>query len=553
MPHRRSPRPSGLVATVLLTACAAAAGFVTAAGSAHAADAVDLGKGSDYLVGRLVPATGSVGRYDEGFGQADLGLTIDTGLALAATGRDPQALADVVAFVERGHDAAGTDLGSWTGITDWQDHTYPDDYRSGGSIAKAVVLEQVVGHDPTRVGGLDLLGNLAQTLCSAPDTNGCAAAGNYRYATSTFSQALGVIAQTRAGVDAGAPTAYLAGLQAPDGSFPSLLPASGDADVDSTAVAAMALDLVPGHAAAVDRAVAWVAARQSADGGFDGTSGTSLNTAGLAVQGLALRATTYAAPLARVRAFLAAHQNADGGFGITTTETASDVRASAQAVGGSTGLSFGTLTVAGGLPTGGTGTPPTSTPTSTPPTSTAPTTTTPPTSTPPTSTPPTSTAPTSRPSTSTPAASTPAGTRETTPPGTSGSSSASAGAGSGGGSLSTSGTGPDGSAARSGGVVDSGPGSSSTASSATTPASTSTTSPASTSTPTSTSTTSTAVAGGGTTPPVRDLATSSTSGPLSKVNPLWWAVLALAVAFGVALAMTLRRRPPGAHEAGARR
>ncbi|GAA1875734.1 prenyltransferase/squalene oxidase repeat-containing protein [Lapillicoccus jejuensis] len=525
MPHRLLVRPSGLLTGALAVASGlvvAAAGLVGTAPGARAAGAVDLQRGSDYLAGQLTGAPGVTGRYAAGFGQADLGLTIDTGLALAATGRDQSALADVVAFVEHGTDPNGQSLGSWTGITDHAAGVRPD-YRSGGSIAKAVVLEQVVGHDPASVGGLDLLTNLAETVCRKPDANGCAARGNYRYATSVFSQALGVVAQTRAGQDATRPLAYLAGLQAADGSFPSLLPSSGDQDVDSTAMAAMALDLVPGHSAAVDRAVAWVASRQGADGGFAGTSGSSLNTAGLAAQGLALRPSTYGATLARVRAFLGAHQNADGGFGISTTETASDVRASAQALGGAVGTSFGTLRLATTLPGAGAGgsPPPTGTPTPRP-------------------TGPRPTSPAPRPSTPAPV---PAGA---------------GGSGSGGGAV-----GPRTGPALGSGV---GPGAPGTGSSSPTPAASATSTPStsspsssspstpSPSSPSSASGTATASGAGSTPPPTAGgPSTQRTSATTGGVNPLWWVVLAVAVGFGVVLVRTLRGRPTPARHPGAHR
>ncbi|MYR55187.1 peptidase, partial [Streptomyces sp. SID625] len=80
------------------------------------------------------------------------------------------------------------------------------------------------------------------------------------------------------------------------------------------------------------------------DGGFPGASGDSVNSTGLAVQGLSLDKETYAPQITRALAFLAAQQNADGGFNVAKEgQRGSDVRASAQAVSGATGISFGTL------------------------------------------------------------------------------------------------------------------------------------------------------------------------------------------------------------------
>ncbi|MFF2044572.1 prenyltransferase/squalene oxidase repeat-containing protein [Kitasatospora sp. NPDC058170] len=316
----------------------------------------DLAKGSGYLT---APARLLDGHYYEAFpdsGFADFGLTIDAAFALAATGTDDPALRRIADFLDgRGTDGSGRTADDWTGIG--------SEYAGGGSIGKEALLAEVVGRDPHRFGGQDLIAALAKTVCAAPspapDTS-CAAAGNYTYATSVFSQALGIMAQLRAGDTAAAagPVGYLKGLQHPDGSWPSLIPATGDSDVDSTAMAAMALALLtddPAAQQAVDRAAAWIAGRQLADGGFPGAAGDSTNSAALAVQGLSLRAASYGAAIARARDFLTGQQNADGGFNVAAGgQQGSDVRASTQALGGTVGTSFGTLSrpLGGTQPTG---------------------------------------------------------------------------------------------------------------------------------------------------------------------------------------------------------
>lgn len=208
-----------------------------------------------------------------------------------------------------------------------------------------------MGRDPRDFGGQDLIAALAQGICTAKNDTPkqCAAKGNYVFATSVFSQSLGVIAQVRAGETAAAaePIAYLKSLQDPSGAWPSLIGEASQAEVDSTAMAAMALDLLPDAAsqAAVDKAVAWLATQQKDDGGFPGASGNSVNSAALAVQGMSLDATRYADRIAKARRFLVSQQNGDGGFTIAKGgQPGSDVRASAQAVGGATGISFGLLT-----------------------------------------------------------------------------------------------------------------------------------------------------------------------------------------------------------------
>ncbi|MFJ5924682.1 prenyltransferase/squalene oxidase repeat-containing protein [Kitasatospora sp. NPDC092948] len=302
----------------------------------------DLAKAGAFLTDRSRLLDG---HYYEAFpdsGWADFGLTIDTAYALAATGTDDAALRRITDFVERGADGTGRGVNDWTMIgTEW---------AGGGSVGKEALLAEITGRDPRDFGGHDLIAALDRLICDHTDVAaGCAAPGNYLSAQSVFSQSLGVIAQVRAGdAERAAPAiAFLRSLQRPDGSWPSLIPASADPDVDSTAMAAMALDLLPGadNAPAVDRAVAWLAAQQKADGGFPGTAGDSVNSAGLAIQGLSLREGTYARQIARATEFLAGQQNPDGGFAVAADldDRRSDVRASAQALSGVTGLSFATL------------------------------------------------------------------------------------------------------------------------------------------------------------------------------------------------------------------
>jgi hypothetical protein len=304
----------------------------------------DLKKGSAYLADhkRLVK-----GRYYESSpGFAEFGLTIDGAYALAATGHDNTALRNIVDFVDNGgKDATGRGLHDWTKIG--------TKHAGGGFIGKAAVLAQSVGRDPRDFGGQNLISALAGSVCSAPvpaEPRKCAAKGNYTYATSVFSQSLGVIAQVRAGEKTAAaePVAYLKSLQdSATGAWPSLIGERSEMEVDSTAMAAMALDLLPDSESqeAVDKALVWLAGRQLSDGGFPGASGNSVNSAALAVQGLSLDGTKYAGHIAKARKFLASQQNKDGGFNVAKGgQPGSDVRASAQAVGGATGISFGVLT-----------------------------------------------------------------------------------------------------------------------------------------------------------------------------------------------------------------
>jgi hypothetical protein len=299
--------------------------------------------GSAYLV---APANLIDGDYYESFpGTADFGLTIDGALALAATGDDDAALRKIVAFIDGdGKDPSGDTINGWTGIG--------TSNASGGAIGKEALLAEVAGDNPESFGGHNLIAALDASVCTRPSSGGntsCPGAGSYLNDTSVFDQALGIMAQFRAGQasEAAAPVAYLERLQRADGSLPSLIPPSGGPDVDSTAMAVMALALAPGARAAADVAagIAWIASQQEHNGGFPSAGAESINSTGLAIQALTLRAGVYRARISAALAFLASQQNSNGGFNADGGQPGSNLRASTQAVGGATGTSFGTLSI----------------------------------------------------------------------------------------------------------------------------------------------------------------------------------------------------------------
>lgn len=302
-----------------------------------------LAHGVAYLV---APANLIDGHYYQSLPRtADFGLTIDGALALAATGKDPLTLKKIVGFIDTaGTDGSGKTVNYWTGIG--------TKFASGGSLAKEALLAEVVGDSPRRFGGHDLIAALDASVCrqASPSVTGpCPAAGGYRYSNSVFDQALGIIAQLRAGQQARAakPIGYLESLRNSDGSFPSLIPATRDQDVDSTALAVMALALVPGAVARTDvsSGLAWIAGQQVGSGGFRGVGAVSINSTGLAIQALALDRARDGARIRAALAFLRTEQNPDGGFSADAGgQRGSDLRASAQAVSGAAGVSFGTLT-----------------------------------------------------------------------------------------------------------------------------------------------------------------------------------------------------------------
>nr|WP_206269476.1 prenyltransferase/squalene oxidase repeat-containing protein [Streptomyces antioxidans] len=304
----------------------------------------DLKKGVAYLTSAANLKQGQYYTAGPSSSRADFGLTIDGAYALAATGLNNAKLRGIVDHLDHGgKDGEGRTVDDWTGIG--------TAYAAGGSLGKTALLAEVVGRDPRDFGGHDLIAALGKAVCaepSAPPDRSCAAKGAYAYAPSVFAQSLAVMAQVRAGEKTVAeePIAYLESLQHTSGAWPSLIPATGDSDVDSTAIAAMALDLAGGEKAdaAVGKALKWIASKQLSDGGFPGAAGNSVNSAALAVQGLSLDAATYTDEITKARTFLASQQNTDGGFNVAEEgQRGSDLRASTQAVGGATGIPFGEL------------------------------------------------------------------------------------------------------------------------------------------------------------------------------------------------------------------
>jgi hypothetical protein len=344
MPQRRQTPAAGRLpvrlAALLLVLVAGLAPIPASAAAAKRGP--DLVKATAYLVS---PKNLIGGHYYTSLPHvADFGLTIDGALALAATGKDILALKNIAGFLRRARpDQSGKSVNYWSGIG--------TKFASGGSLAKEALLAEVIGDNPRDFGGKDLISALDATVCgsaSAGSGGPCAGRGNYRSATSVFDQALGVIAQLRAGQATAAKPAiaYLESLRNSGGSFPSLIPPGHDRDIDSTAMAAMALALVPTPQASADvtSGLAWIAGQQQSGGGFHGVAGISVNSAGLAIQALSLRAGQYRRQVQLALAFLASEQNANGGFSAYAQgQPGSDLRATTQAVSGAAGISFGTL------------------------------------------------------------------------------------------------------------------------------------------------------------------------------------------------------------------
>ena len=266
------------------------------------------------------------GYYESAPHFADFGLTLDGGLALAATRSEDPVLRKVVAFIRTGRDGSRRTVDTWTGIG--------TSSADAGAIAKEALLAEATGYNPRNFGGHDLIGALDSLVDSTT--------------ASTFDQALVVIAELRAGhgAQAASAAARLGSVQRRDGGWASLPAGGRSSETDSTAIASMALVLVPHDAAATAaarRGVSFLAHRQARDGGFPGAAGISTNSTALAIQALRLESGN-ASRIARGLGFLASRQNRDGGFAVAAVGSrSSDVRASTQIVNGTVGTSFGRL------------------------------------------------------------------------------------------------------------------------------------------------------------------------------------------------------------------
>ena len=207
----------------------------------------------------------------------DEGLSVDVALALHAVGQQDdtvRAVADHLATGIKAYVAPG--YGTLT---------------SAGSTAKAAVLAETVGDDPTDVGGIDLVSRLEATVAAKGPAQGrvedrvdAKQKGAADYAN-TIAQAYAVQALDGAGSDSAADaTSYLLQQQCADGWFRLDFPATDakaqgcDADprsapdIDATAFAVRALDGSddPQAEAAADKAVSWLESVQAPDGSFGG-------------------------------------------------------------------------------------------------------------------------------------------------------------------------------------------------------------------------------------------------------------------------------------------
>lgn len=254
--------------------------------------------------------------HNDQYGIDDYGLSADVALALHDVDAQPdtvQAVSDQLAKHVKDYTSPG--YGTVT---------------SAGSTAKAAVLAQAVGADPTSYGGQDLVAQLEGTVADRGPIKGriqdaldtkVKSAADY---ANVVGQAYAVMALDAAGSDrAGDATSFLVSQQCSGGWFrldftkdtgAADQSCDGDKtskpDIDATAFAVRALSAVdsPDVSSQVDSAVAWLEKQQANDGSF-GAETPNSNSTGLAGTVLADAGETTAAEKAAGWVFQ--HQVAD--------------------------------------------------------------------------------------------------------------------------------------------------------------------------------------------------------------------------------------------------
>jgi hypothetical protein len=288
----------------------------TGAASGTQYDTAAVTAGADWLGGQVSDGVVHNDQYDVD----DLGLSVDVALSLHQVEQQDdvvRAVADRLAGDVEGYVAPG--YGTLV---------------SAGSAAKALVLADAVGDDPTDFGGTDLVSRVEDTVADDGPALGRVQdqldpeekkAADY---ANVVGQAYAVQGLVSEGSDeAQAAVDYLVQQQCGDGWFRLSFTAdataadqgcdadkSSTADVDATAFAVRALADSDDDAAAdaVDRAVAWLTDVQAEDGSFGGAPAgrtPNSNSTGLAGAVLAAAGETDAAEQAA--GWVAAHQVPD--------------------------------------------------------------------------------------------------------------------------------------------------------------------------------------------------------------------------------------------------
>jgi len=268
------------------------------------------------------------GYMPSGWGTADWGLTIDTLIALKATGAN-DAVADKITetLKSRAYEYFSLDLWDTKG------------QRIAGATAKVLYAAVVSGADAEEFGEFDMRQEVLNLVAGADKgleegrVKDKVTSGNDN--SNTFDQSLAVLGLTRSGEVPRAAVDFLVDQQCSEGGF-RLYPyafggsgVTGDCDAqddpvldpDSTGMAVQALlaaagDGAEGAGAAAKKGGDWLASIQKTDGSFGGSGPTSApNTNSTGLAGQALAATGHQAEADKAAAWVVAHQitSANGG------------------------------------------------------------------------------------------------------------------------------------------------------------------------------------------------------------------------------------------------
>jgi len=214
----------------------------------------------------------------------DIGLTADVALALSAVPGHGATVTDIVDTIEPRAQA------------DWYTSTFEGVTTTyAGSLAKALVLAQTAGSDPTSYGGVNLV-----TLLENHTAGGAPIAGRIEHENDAFGDA-NVIGQAYAArglavagsSEATAATNFLLKQQCPNGGFRLDFTASKtasdqsctnntSAQTDATAIAVLQLASQSGTSPVTDaiaKAKAWLTSQQRCDGSFGGGTSTEESNA----------------------------------------------------------------------------------------------------------------------------------------------------------------------------------------------------------------------------------------------------------------------------------
>lgn len=292
--HRHALRALALVTAPLV------ATVLVAVPAEAAADPTPTSAAGTWLTGQLTDGIVHNAEYDFD----DIGLTIDVALALKAVGASGvQEISDAVAPRVTGYVAPG----------------YGTNLSAGGA-AKALVLAEAAGADPTSYGGRDLVADVESRVSESgriQDDWDASDPYGADYAN-TFGQAFAVQGLDAVGsAKTDAVTDFLLEQQCPGGYFRQDFDEScdGGSSVDATAAALVGLQSqvddtdVASHVAA---AVSWLLERQKGNGGFGSNADiatANANSTGAAGYALLLSSRDRAA--ARAAAWLRAHQLAN--------------------------------------------------------------------------------------------------------------------------------------------------------------------------------------------------------------------------------------------------